>query len=272
VARFFKVFFAMSITNIAGYKFIQLSDLAVLRLDLLAYCIQSKLKGTILLSLEGLNVNLAGISADIEAFKKLLFSHDPFADMTFRESSSAVQPFKWMKVKIRKEIITMRRSEVRPETQRAASISPNTLKQWLDEKREITLLDTRNDYEVRFGTFKNAQHFQLRDFSHFPEAASELSTQAPIVMFCTGGIRCEKAALHLQNAGNTEVFQLEGGILNYFSEVGGSHYQGECFVFDQRISVDTQLQETGTRQCLHCYGPITRGQAACPVCSEQQIA
>jgi UPF0176 protein len=262
----------MSITNMAAYKFILLSELAALRSELLAYCTRCKLTGTILLSPEGINLNLAGVSEDTEAFKKLLFNHGEFAGMTFRESRSESQPFKWMKVKIRKEIITMRRPEVCPHANRAPSISPKTLKQWLDEKRDLTLLDTRNDYEVRFGTFKNAQHFQLRDFSHFPAASKKLSSEAPIVMFCTGGIRCEKAALHLKNVGQAQVFQLEGGILNYFSEVGGSHYQGECFVFDQRISVDTQLQETGTRQCLHCYGPITRGQAACPVCSEQQIA
>jgi UPF0176 protein len=262
----------MSICNMAGYKFILLSDLAALQACLLTHCTELQLKGTILLSQEGINLNLAGDSTAIDTFKNFLIARNEFANMTFRESISAAQPFKWMKVKIRKEIITMRRPEVRPEAQRAPAISPKTLKQWLDEKRDITLLDTRNDYEVRFGTFKNAQHFKLNDFSQFPEAAEKLSGQAPIVMFCTGGIRCEKAALHLQNAGNVVVFQLEGGILNYFSEVGGSHYQGECFVFDQRISVDTQLQETGTRQCLHCYGPIAQSQAACPQCSEQQIA
>ncbi len=262
----------MAITNIASYKFIQLTDLAALRYELLADCMACNLKGTILLSQEGINLNLAGVTAEVDAFKKILLLRTEFADLTFRESISASQPFKWMKVKIRKEIITMRRPEVRPATQRAASISPSTLKQWLDEKRDITLLDTRNDYEVRFGTFTNAQHFQLRDFSNFPSAAAALAAQAPIVMFCTGGIRCEKAALHWQNVGAAAVFQLEGGILNYFAEVGGAHYQGECFVFDQRISVNPQLQETGTRQCLACYGPIVQSEATCPACNQQQSA
>jgi UPF0176 protein len=270
----------MQIINIAGYRFIAIPDTAALRSRLEDSCTGLALKGTILLSQEGININLAGSVAAADEFKQTLQQDPRFKDMTFRQSFSAQVPFKFLKVKIRKEIITLRRDEVRPEQQRAATISPQQLKQWLDEKREITLLDTRNDYEVHFGTFKNAQHYQLKDFSSF---ASVPTTPAhkPIVMFCTGGIRCEKAALHLQNRGVGEVFQLEGGILNYFAEVGGAHYNGECFVFDQRVSVDTNLQETGTLQCKNCNGPITQdAQAAatyipdisCPACTHQQTA
>jgi UPF0176 protein len=137
------------------------------------------------------------------------------------------------------------------------------------------VLDTRNDYEVRFGTFEQAEHFQLADFSDFPAATAAIQEKKPVVMFCTGGIRCEKAAVYLLSAGFPEVYQLDGGILNYFSEVGGAHYSGECFVFDQRISVNPQLQETGTLQCVACQGPVSKEQQAssdfvagvsCPVC------
>jgi UPF0176 protein len=179
-------------------------------------------------------------------------------------------------VKLKQEIITMGRPEIRPEMGRAPSISPQDFKQWLDEKKEITVLDTRNDYEVRFGTFENAKHFQLDDFGQFPEYANHISPDKPVVMFCTGGVRCEKAALHLLNEGVAEVYQLDGGILNYFSEVGGEHYQGECFVFDQRISVDDKLCETGSVQCASCQGPVTKEEqastqfisdATCPTCA-----
>jgi UPF0176 protein len=256
----------MKTLNIAGYKFIPLQELPLLQANFLAAAQALALKGTILLSPEGINLNLAGAFADIAVFKNSLQEDDLFADMTFRESESATQPFKFMRVKIRKEIITMRRPEVRPEMQRAPGIPPQIFKQWLDEKRDITVLDTRNDYEVRFGTFENAKHFGLADFNDFPQAANRLDTTKPVVMFCTGGIRCEKAALHLQNAGCRDVYQLEGGILNYFSKVGGAHYQGECFVFDQRVSVDATLNETGTVQCQQCFGPIAKALQSCPAC------
>jgi UPF0176 protein len=241
-----------------------------------------QLRGTVLLSEEGINLNLSGTKAAIAEFQTFLLADIRFADMTFRTSFSSGQPFKFMKVKIRKEIITMRRPEVRAADARAQGLAPHELKKWLDENRDITILDTRNDYEVRFGTFKNATHFEIKDFSEFPAVAEKkLTPEKPIVMFCTGGIRCEKAALHLQNAGFPEVYQLDGGILNYFSEVGGAHYDGECFVFDQRVSVDASLQVTGTLQCTVCNGPVSEAQqmsaqfipgVSCPVCAHQQVS
>ena len=265
----------MEIINIAGYKFIPLDGLEALRFDLLQECSAHQLKGTILLSEEGINLNLAGVEKSITEIKAYLHANPRFNDMTYRSSFSQEQPFRFMRVKIRKEIITMGRPEVRAEVQRAPSISPHEFKQWLDEKRDITVLDTRNDYEVRFGSFEQAKHFQLKDFGDFPEHAEQLNKDKPVVMFCTGGIRCEKAALHLLNAGFPEVYQLDGGILNYFAEVGGAHYSGECFVFDQRIAVDPNLQVQGTIQCLVCNGPVTKTQqmlpqyvpdVSCPAC------
>jgi UPF0176 protein len=250
----------MQITNIAGYKFLSLSELAALQAGWLSQCESLHLKGTILLSEEGVNVTLAGMDDEITSFKSFLKRDARFADMTFRESVSAYQPFKHLKIKLKKEIITMRRPEVSPELQRAPSISPEEFKQWMDENRDITILDTRNDYEVRFGTFRGAVHFQLENFCGFPEASSQLDPQKPVVMFCTGGVRCEKAGLHLLNEGFSEVYQLDGGILNYFAKVGGVHYDGDCFVFDQRVAVNADLQETGTAQCKHCQGPVTERQ------------
>lgn len=234
----------MQILNIAGYQFIALSDLPSLRDHFLNKCKELNLKGTILLSPEGINIFLAGTLVDVQAFKAFLKIDPRFAELNFRESFSAAQSFLRMKVKIKKEIITLRQQDIQPVKKRAPSLSPQELKKWLDEGRDITLLDTRNEYEIRFGTFKNAINLHLKDFCEFPAAADKLNPAKPIVMFCTGGIRCEKAALHLLKQGFADVFQLEGGILNYFSAVGDAHFTGDCYVFDQRVAVDPSLQPT----------------------------
>lgn len=257
----------MQILTITGYKFISLTELPSLRERLLAKCESLALKGTILLSSEGINISISGTEDSILFFIDFLRSNPHLENIHFRESFSLTQPFKYMKVKLRKEIITFRRPEVQPEKESAPYISPQTLKQWLDEKREVMLLDTRNDYEVRFGTFRGAKNLNIDDFCKFPEAIRPIDSSKPIVMFCTGGIRCEKAALYLLSAGFKDVFQLQGGILNYFSEVGGAHYEGECFVFDHRVAVNNNLEATGTLQCHSCQGPIKEEFGMnCPTC------
>lgn len=258
----------MQILNIAGYKFITLTDLPALQAYLLQIGDDLALKGTILLSSEGININLAGSVAQLTEFKTLLCKKEFFSNITFRESYSANLPFKRFKVKVKDEIITFRQPHIQPEKQRVENITPEQFKQWLDEERDITILDTRNAYETRFGTFDKAIHLNIKDFTEFDQASthSHLEKNKPIVMFCTGGIRCEKAGLNLLNKGFSNVFQLEGGILNYFAMVGGSHYNGECFVFDERIALDANLQTTGTTQCTECQGPIKQSSQACSHC------
>ena len=271
----------MQILTIAGYKFTSLDERDQLRTDFFQICRTLALKGTILLSKEGINLNLAGNATNITSFKQYLKKDPRFTDMVFHELFSDNIPFQHLKIKLKQEIITLRQPEVDAVTHRAPHLSPTVFKQWLDEKRDITVLDTRNDYEVRFGTFKGAIHLQLTDFSKFPAAIhrslqnSSLKNK-PIVMFCTGGIRCEKAALHLINQGFSDVYQLDGGILGYFATVGSTHYEGECFVFDERTSVDANLKETGTAQCRACHGPVSKEQqqlstymkgVSCPTCA-----
>lgn len=258
----------MQIQNIAGYKFIRLANLSELRLFFLELCQKQHLKGTILLSEEGINLSLAGEVADIALFKASLAAHVDFSDLTFRESYSDFIPFKRLKVKIKKEIITLRCKDTDPNLQRGAGLSPEEFKQWLDENREMIVLDTRNDYEINFGTFANAINLKIDDFSDFPSATENLPKDKPIVMFCTGGIRCEKASLHLLNKGFPNVFQLEGGILNYFAKVGGAHYQGDCFVFDERIALDPELKTAKKTQCRVCQQPISQNpvDTAYPLC------
>lgn len=236
----------MQILNIAGYKFIELNELATLRAALFSICQELNLKGTILLSPEGINISLAGQLACIRSFSDHLNAYGYFSGITFHETYSQTQPFKRLKVKLKKEIISFRKPEANPLLTRAPSMAPATLKKWLDENRDMTLLDTRNDYEIEFGTFDKAVNLHIDDFCEFPEAVKSVDKKKPIVMFCTGGIRCEKAALYLLDQGYQEVYQLEGGILGYFAKEGGAHYNGGCFVFDERVAVDSELQPART--------------------------
>lgn len=257
----------MQILNIAGYKFTPLDDLSALREHLMSACLSLSLKGTLLLSHEGINISLAGEKENVLVFIQRLKSDSRFSDISFHQTYSTHQPFKHLKIKLRKEIITLKQPDANPLTQTAPNLSPLEFKLWLDEKRDITILDTRNDYEVRFGTFEGAVNLQIDDFGEFPTAMTKVDNNKPIVMFCTGGIRCEKAALYMQHHGYKEVYQLKGGILGYFAAVGAAHYQGECFVFDERIAVDANLNHTHTVQCATCQGPVTKEQQACPACT-----
>jgi len=262
--------------NISAYKFVSLeaSTLPTMRQTLLAQATQAALKGTILLSPEGINLFLAGTRDNIDSFIKVLKAYPEFNDLWCKESESARQPFSRMLVRLKKEIIAFGEAEIQPEEHTAPHLSPKQLKQWVDEGEDIIILDTRNTYEVELGTFDNAIHLDLNHFREFPEAVKRLPEDykdKPIVTFCTGGIRCEKAAAWMEKQGFRQVYQLNGGILNYFEQCGGDHYHGECFVFDQRVAVDPQLQETATRQCFGCRGVVTERQPACPSCGETNL-
>lgn len=233
------------VTNIAGYKFANLVGLKELRAELKDRCKDWNLKGTILLSPEGINLFLAGGAAGIAALLKRLREIPGLAELEVKTSLSEDPPFNRMLVRIKKEIISFGVAGVDPARRTSPKLSASELKQWLDEGRPVTLLDTRNDYEIRLGTFRGALLPGIRTFRQFPEAVAklpeELKTQ-PVVMFCTGGIRCEKAALSLRADGMENVLQLDGGILGYFEQVGGAGYDGRCFVFDERVALDAALQ------------------------------
>lgn len=267
--------------NLSAYKFTTLSDLPVLRERLLARAQTSRLKGTVLLSTEGINLFVAGLRDDVDAFVMELRKVPGLEDLTPKESVSDAQPFNRMLVKIKKEIIAFGVEGIDPARQPAAKLAPRTLKQWLDEGRPITLLDTRNDYEIRLGTFRDAVPAGIDHFRDFPEAVRRLPAELkerPMVMFCTGGIRCEKAGPFMAREGYN-VFQLDGGILKYFEECGGAHYDGECFVFDKRVGVDPELKETDSVMCFACQMPLTRAEQlhphylpdiSCPHCFGQE--
>jgi RluA family pseudouridine synthase len=247
------------VTNLAAYRFVELSELKELREELLALCKDSGLRGTILLSLEGVNLFVAGSAQGISKLMGRLRDIPGLEDFEGKISESEDQPFRRMLVRIKKEIIAFGVEGVEPGKRTSPKLSAKELKKWLDEGRKVTLLDTRNDYEVKLGTFEGAIVPDIRTFREFPKAVRELPEEMKdetLVMFCTGGIRCEKAGPFMEMEGFKNVYQLDGGILKYFEECGGDHYEGECFVFDQRVGVDPALQETDTAVCYACQAPL----------------
>jgi len=244
------------ILNISTYKFVTLHGLEALRDELRAQAQQLGLKGTILLAEEGINLFLAGSANAIHAWLKVLQADPRFADIEAKESWSESVPFKKLLVKIKPEIIRMNHPTIRPDQVgtdgRAPAVSPDTLRLWLaqghdDAGRPVVTLDTRNAFEVDHGTFKDAIDWRIDKFSEFPDQVQAHKADfegKTVVSFCTGGIRCEKAALYMQAAGIDHVYQLDGGILKYLELTDGKHWQGQCFVFDDREALGLSLTPT----------------------------
>ncbi len=264
---------AMPIVNIAAYKFITFDDTQDQRPRFQAICAELELKGTILLSPEGINLFLAGARPSIDQFLTWLRSDHRFSDIEVKESFSEKQPFNRMLVRLKREIITMKNPLIKPELGRAPAVSASDLKRWLDQGHDdngkpVVMIDTRNAFEVDVGTFENTIDYRITKFSEFPEIIEKHKnelTDKTVVTFCTGGIRCEKAAIHMRNIGYQSVYQLEGGILRYFEEVGGAHYQGDCFVFDHRTALNPDLKETEIRQCFACRAVVTPREQLSPL-------
>lgn len=278
-----------SFINIAAYKFVTFNDTVERRASFQAICHDLDLKGTILLTPEGINLFLAGTRNNIDNFLGWLRQDTRFADIEVKESLSNEQPFNRMLVKLKKEIITMRHPLIQPELGRAPVVKSADLKRWLDQGHDdagkpVVMVDTRNAFEVDVGTFENTIDYRIHKFSEFPEVIARHKPELDgktVVTFCTGGIRCEKAAIHMQNIGYDSVYQLDGGILKYFEEVGGAHYQGDCFVFDYRTALNPELKATTTVQCFACRAVVTAREqisplykvgVSCPHCAQQAQA
>jgi UPF0176 protein len=238
-----------SVLNIAAYQFVHLDDPEALRESLEATAARFDLKGTILLAHEGINLFLAGTSEGIRSFLQTVRSDSRMKNLTAKESWSEKPPFRKLRVRVKREIIRMNHPTIRPELGRAVAVDATTLKRWLDagqddSGRPLVMLDTRNDFEVEAGQFRGALTLNIQKFSEFPQAIEpvreELRGKA-VVSYCTGGIRCEKAALYMNALGMTDHWQLDGGILKYFEAVGGDHFEGHCTVFDERRAVDSAL-------------------------------
>ncbi len=266
----------MSLLNITAYKFVHLTkeELLNLKVELKENALHLGIKGSILLGEEGINLSLAGEPAAVQKYMQYLSFQKKFEDMPFKQSYSVDYPYRRMLVKIKSEIIKMNCPEISPAKETAPHLSPAEFKRWYEENKEMIVLDTRNDYEMASGTFRNAIGLDIHNFHEFPKALNKLPPEAkqkPVVTFCTGGVRCEKAAQYMRDQGFKEVYQLDGGILNYFAECGADFYDGECFVFDKRITVDPKLQESSTSQCLSCRMTVPQHLAACAYCGSEDL-
>lgn len=264
------------------YKFVKLPDFAQKQQPILSLCQAQAVKGTILLAAEGINGTIAASRDSIDAVLSFLRSDCRLADLEHKESYTDSPPFERMKVRLKQEIVTIGLPQVDPNQQVGSYVNP---KDWnaLISNPEVTVIDTRNDYEVSIGSFKGAQNPQTESFRQFPDYIRQNidpTKHKKVAMFCTGGIRCEKASAFMLSQGFQEVYHLKGGILKYLEEVPEqeSLWQGECFVFDERVAVAQGLALGSYEMCLSCGHPISDEDKAssqyeegifCPYCFEQ---
>ncbi len=246
---------------VAMYKFVRLNNYEALQPIVLSFCQERDIYGTLLLAEEGLNGTLAGTRSTIDELLNFLKSDERLADLEYKESYSDEIPFHRTKVKLKKEIVTMGQPDIKPSDRSGIRVEPDQWNEIVSDP-EVLLIDTRNEYEYQIGTFKDAVSPDTTNFREFPDyVTSQLNpaTTKKVAMFCTGGIRCEKASAYMLEQGFEEVYQLNGGILKYLEEVKqeDSLWEGECFVFDSRVSVDHQLAEGNYEQCFACRRPIT---------------
>ncbi len=256
----------MSVIVATLYKFVKLPDYAEKQQPLLSVCEAQEIKGTILLAEEGINGTIAGCRQGIDAVIDFLRSDSRFTDLEYKESTADSPPFQRIKVKLKKEIVTLGLSEVNPSEKVGTYVNPKDWNEIISDP-EVTVIDTRNDYEVSIGTFQGAENPQTESFREFPEYASKnlnREKNKKVAMFCTGGIRCEKATSYLISQGFEQVYHLKGGILKYLEEVPleQSLWNGECFVFDERIAVVHGLEPGSYDMCLSCGHPISEQDKA----------
>ncbi len=270
-----------SIVIVAFYKFIPLPDFEQRRIPLQELCARNEVKGTILLAQEGINSTIAGPKIGIETVLNYLQSDPAIGTLNIKYSNASEPPFYRMKVRLKKEIVRLGRPDINPQEQVGQYVKPED---WNDliSNPEVTLVDTRNDYEVEIGTFKGALNPNTKSFRDFPEyVEKELSNKKnmPVAMFCTGGIRCEKSTSLLLKKGFKKVYHLDGGILNYLEKVDPSEslWEGDCFVFDNRVTVDHNLEPGDydmCHACRHAISEIDKESAhyiegvSCPFCHD----
>jgi len=245
----------------ALYKFVRLPHFEALQQPLLDTCEANGVKGTLLLADEGINGTIAGPESGVRKLLDFMHSHDEFKDLIHKESWASEMPFLRMKVRLKKEIVTMGVPGTDPNAIVGTYVKPQSWNALISDP-DVVLVDTRNDYEVEIGTFKGAVDPKTTNFRDFPAWAAEnkdILKKPKIAMFCTGGIRCEKSTAYMKSQGYEEVYHLEGGILKYLEEIPKeeSLWEGECFVFDSRISVGHGLEEGEYDQCYGCRWPIT---------------
>jgi len=272
-----------SVTNIAGYKFEHIKNAVDLISVYQQKCEELGLKGSMLISKNGINFSLAGTQQATDTIIAFLEEDDRFLNIPLKVTYSETQPFRRMKVRLKKEIISLGRDDIDPRELTGEYVTPQELLSIYENNEDVVVLDTRNEYETRVGLFENALDLQLDTFRDFPKAIEQLPEgykDKKIVMYCTGGIRCEKASAVMLKAGFKDVKQLEGGVLDYFKETGGKYWNGDCFVFDERVALDKQLNETEYIYCYICREPLSAEEKSsldfkineyCPYCIKTTV-
>ena len=273
----------LDVLNIAGYKFEPLNDVEGLVPEFQSVCDDLDLKGSVYLSSNGINFSLAGSEEAVQQYLYFMEQDKRFLDIPLKKTYSETQPFRRMKVRQKKEIISLGRDDINPRELTGDYVTPQELYAMYENNEDVVVLDTRNEYETRVGLFENAVDLQLDTFRDFPDAIEQLPEEykdKQIVMYCTGGIRCEKASAVMLKAGFSDVKQLEGGVLDYFKKTGGKYWKGDCFVFDERVALDTDLNETEYIYCYICREPLSAEEKAssdfkineyCPYCVDKII-
>ena len=269
----------MPLTVATFYKFVAIADGAALRSQLLAICREQTITGTILIAPEGINATVAGSVDTIDGLLAHLRSDARFRDLTVKYSRASAPPFQRLKVKFKQEIVTFGRPDANPAVATGTAVGPGAWNALLDDPETI-VIDTRNAYEVAVGTFPGALDPQTSAFGQFPDFVHghlDPGRHRKIAMFCTGGIRCEKASAYLLSQGFADVYQLDGGILKYLEDVppGENRWQGECYVFDGRVALQHGLEEGSFAMRLACGHPVPKhsaggapadGEMPCPLC------
>ena len=243
------------VTHIAGYRFVPVEDTAATLLEIEGFSRGLGILGTIFLASEGINISVAGNMLAILSFSQRLDQTAQFRDIKFHETYCQKVPYHKLNFKTKKELVPLGVETIQAGESQHQYLSPQKLKQWLDEGRDFNLIDMRNTFEYDIGSFATAQHLNLKKFKTLKQRQQEMSQldkDKPMVTFCTGGIRCEKAGPYMENQGFKQVYQLEGGIIEYLRQTGGTHWQGNCFVFDERITIDSQLRQQSMRICVEC--------------------
>jgi UPF0176 protein len=229
-------------------------------------------QGLMILATEGVNATLSSLSFEaLETFKKFVSTTFGIHDLFFKDSVSSSEPFKRFGVRLRDEIVTLERPDLVPSSTDNSHLSPKEFNQKINQGAVV--LDTRNSYEIEIGKFKGAIDPGLKEFSQFPEylKSAPLDKEKEVLIYCTGGIRCEKAILEMQNQGFKKVFQLDGGILNYLHELPNENFEGECFVFDNRLAVDQNLQATKNYKFCPFCGQAAATLITCKMCAKPGV-
>ena len=254
--------------NSTGYEFTKIESPENVAEEIQSFFIDKNVFGTIYVSAEGINVNLAGNKNIVKSIEDLFHKHDLFKNILFKHTYSEKPPFRKLKVKVKPEIISIKKEINNIFNIKKNYIEPKELEKKLDDGEKVYLLDTRNNYEINIGSFKNAKNLNILKFDEFADKVNELKEiDGEVVMFCTGGIRCEKALGYLNEEGIKSFKQLKGGIINYLNETDGKYWDGECFVFDDRITLDKNLNPTYKKLCPKCQQVINAfDRTKCEAC------